>query len=216
MDEKNVEESWDSFINQISGCIEKHIPLKKVNLNRKRQRWVDTVCLANVKTEHKAWNRYVHTQDRSDYLKYCKARNQCTKVTRSAKKKFERSIIKNVKIDSKGFWGYVREKTKSRTTVADLKDSNGEIISCDSEKADLLNTFFASVFVNEPPGELPLFDIRYQGTPVTSLKTDMQVLTKQLKNLNTSKSMGPDGCHPRLLRKTADIVNLPGFEKPGY
>ena len=90
-----------------------------------------------------------------------------------------------------------------------MKDSNGEIVSCDSEKADLLNTFFASVFVNEPSGELPLFDIRYQGTPVTSLKTDMQVLTKQLKNLNTSKSMGPDGCHPRLLRETADIVNIP-------
>ena len=60
LDEKNVEESWDFFINQISGCIEKHIPLKKVNLNRKRQRWVDTVCLANVKAKHKAWNRYVH------------------------------------------------------------------------------------------------------------------------------------------------------------
>ena len=37
----------------------------------------------------------------------------------------------------------------------------------------------------------------------------MEVLTKQLKNLNTSKSMGPDGCHPRLLRETADIVNIP-------
>ena len=93
MDEKNVEESWYFFINQISGCIEKHIPLKKVNLNRKRQRWVDTVWLASVKAKHKAWNRYVHTQDRSDYLKYCKARNQCTKVTRSSKEKFERSII---------------------------------------------------------------------------------------------------------------------------
>ena len=44
---------------------------------------------------------------------------------------------------------------------------------------------------------------------MTSLKTNMEVLTKQLKNLNTSKSMGPDGCHPRLLRETADIVNIP-------
>ena len=44
---------------------------------------------------------------------------------------------------------------------------------------------------------------------MTSLKTNMEVLTKQLKNLNTSKSMGPDGCHPRLLRETADIVYIP-------
>ena len=66
----------------------------------------------------------------------------------------------------------------------------------DHGKADLLNTFLASVFVNEPPGELPLFDIRYHGVPVTSLKADMEALTIQLKNLNPSKSMGPDGCHP--------------------
>ena len=50
----------------------------------------------------------------------------------------------------------------------------------------------------------------YQGTPVTSLKTDTEVLTKQLKNLNTSKSMGPDGCHPRLsgISRTPDSASL--------
>ena len=36
---------------------------------------------------------------------------------------------------------------------------------------------------------------------MTSLKTDKEVLTKQVKKLNTSKL--------RLLRKTADIVNIP-------
>ena len=65
------------------------------------------------------------------------------------------------------------------------------------------------MFVSEPPGKLPVFDVRYQGTPVTSLKTDMEILTKQLKQMNTSKSMGPDRCHPRFLRETADIVNIP-------
>ena len=37
----------------------------------------------------------------------------------------------------------------------------------------------------------------------------METLTKHLKNLNTSKSMGPDGCHPRVLRETYDIINKP-------
>ena len=86
-------------------------------------------------------------------------RNQCTKITKKAKKKFEQSIIKNVKTDPKGFWGYLRDKTKSKTMVADLKDLNGNLISDDSGKAELLNSFFASVFVEEPPGQLPDFDI---------------------------------------------------------
>ena len=32
---------------------------------------------------------------------------------------------------------------------------------------------------------------------------------KDLKNLNISKSMGPDGCHPRILKETADIICTP-------
>ena len=27
--------------------------------------------------------------------------------------------------------------------------------------------------------------------------------------MNISKSMGPDGCHPRLFRETADIISTP-------
>ena len=65
------------------------------------------------------------------------------------------------------------------------------------------------MFVSEPPGKLPVYDVRYQITTLNSLKTDMEVLTKQFKNLNTSKSMGPDGCHPRLSCETVDIVNIP-------
>ena len=65
------------------------------------------------------------------------------------------------------------------------------------------------MFVSEPPGKLLVFAVRYQGTPVTSLKTDMEILSKQLNKMNSSKSIGPDECHPVLLRETAAIVNIP-------
>ena len=65
------------------------------------------------------------------------------------------------------------------------------------------------MFVSELPGKLPVFAVRYQDIPVTSLKTDMEILSKQLNKMNSSKSIGPDGCHPRLLRETAAIVNIP-------
>ena len=104
MDEMNVEDSWNFLLKHVCDSIEKHVPLKKVNLTRKKQRWVDSACLNNIKAiKYKAWNRYIHTQDRTDYFRYCKERNRCTKVTRNSKKKFERSVIKNEKVDSKGF-----------------------------------------------------------------------------------------------------------------
>lgn len=71
---------------------------------------------------------------------------------------YETSIINNVKEVSKGFWSCVSDKTRSRTTVSDLKDSVGQMINEDRQKADLLSDFFASVFVNAPEGPLPVFD----------------------------------------------------------
>ena len=99
-------------------------------------------CLSKLKRKHRAWRTYIHTLNRRDYLRYCKARNECTKATRFAKRNFESNIIRNVREDSKGLWSYVRDKTKSRSVVSDLKNPDGEIVQGDIEKADLLNDFF--------------------------------------------------------------------------
>ena len=110
MNDMNVEDSWNFFMSKVNNSINRIVPLKRVNQSKKKQKWADAACLSSIKIKHKTWNRYTHTKERTDYLRYCKARNQCTKITRTAKKKFEQSIIKNVKMDPKGFWGYVREK----------------------------------------------------------------------------------------------------------
>ena len=84
--------------------------------------------------------------------------------------------------------------------------------------ADLFNDFFASVFVNDPAGHLPIFYVRY-GLPVTRTRTDSGMVKKQLKYLNMGKSMGPDGRHPRLFRETRDIISFhlkKSFDKTFY
>ena len=75
----------------------------------------------------------------------------------------------NMKENPKDFWAYVVQKTKAKFGVSDLKDSQGLLIQDNEEQANLLNDFFASVFVNEPIGQLPIFDLRYNGQPVSKL-----------------------------------------------
>ena len=110
------------------------------------------------------------------------ARNHCTNVTRLAKRNFEKLIVKDIKTNTKGFWSYVREQTKTSTKMSDLKDERGQLVMDSTEKANLLNNFFVSIFVSEPPGPLPIFDIRYNGTPVTKLSVDQSTVCKQLKD----------------------------------
>ena len=90
-----------------------------------------------------------------------------------------------MKENPKDFWAYIRQKTKAKSGVLDVKDSQGVLIQDNEEKANLFNYFFASVFIKEPPGQLPIFDVRYQGQSVTKLivSTDMY---KRLMSLKVS------------------------------
>ena len=87
--------------------------------------------------KHRAWNKYLHTQSQRDYHEYCKVGNACTKTTRSAKNKYEKNIVMKMKENPKDFWAYVRQKTKAKSGVSDLKDSHGILIQESEKKANL-------------------------------------------------------------------------------
>ena len=57
------------------------------------------------------------------------------------------------------------------------------------------------MFIKEPPGQLPIFDVRYQGQSVTKLMVSTDDVYKGLMSLKVSKSIGTDNCHPRLIKK---------------
>lgn len=84
-----------------------------------------------------------------------------------------------------------------------------KLVTTDVEKANVLNDFFASVFTHEDLLLMPIFDIRYHGTSVTEVFATKEKILKDLKSLNISKSMGPDGCHPRFLKETSDVICEP-------
>ena len=60
-----------------------------------------------------------------------------------------------LKKSPKSFWSHVKEETKSKSSIGDLKDANGEIKTEDKDKAEILKDFFASVFTVEGDSELP-------------------------------------------------------------
>ena len=68
-------------------------------------------------------------------MSYCTARNQTsTAVFHAKKKKYERNIADNFEGNSKTILSFARNKTKAKTNVRDLKDSDGKLVSEDTEK----------------------------------------------------------------------------------
>ena len=57
-------------------------------------------------------------------------------------------MARDVKNYRKGFFRYVNNKQKQKKNTGPLLNRRGELVTNNTEKAEVLNTFFTSVFTN--------------------------------------------------------------------
>jgi len=67
-------------------------------------------------------------------------------LVKQARKKFEDCLAKKIKNDRKSFFAYVRRKSKCNVKVGSLLNSNGQLISDTTQKAEVLNDFWVSIY----------------------------------------------------------------------
>ena len=70
----------------------------------------------------------------------------CRDRIRKAKALVELNLARDVKDNKKGFYRYIGRRRQSKESVPALPKGNGELASSDTEKAEVLNECFASVF----------------------------------------------------------------------
>ena len=88
-------------------------------------------------------------------------------------------------------------KTKSNIGQFELPD--GSYTNDNQEKAEILNSYFASVFAVEGPEALPEFEDGIFAEPLTDIDINETNIAKAIDKLKASKSQGPDQIHPKLI-----------------
>ena len=210
MSKTDIDKAWSFFTHHVNHCIDNFIPLKNVKKKFNKPKWMDHYCVRKVKKKYHAWKRYTFTRNYRDYEEYCRARNSATKAIRFSKVKHQKGVAESCRDSPKAFWSYVKSETKTKSSVNDLIDSNGNTCSSGEDKARVLNDFFSSVFTKEDEGDLPDFTSKVHANDfVQSVKIDEQKVFKELNQLKTSKACGPDNCHPFFLKTCVNELYKP-------
>ncbi|XP_048822867.1 uncharacterized protein LOC125702985 [Lagopus muta] len=131
---------------------------------------------------------------------------------RKAKARLELGLATAVKENKKSFYKYTNGKRKTKGNVCPLIDAAGNVTTDDKEKAEVLSAFFTSAFNSQSSylrGTLcPDLDI-WADTQHVSPEIEVEAVRELLLHLDSHKSMGADGLHPRVLRELAGVIAEP-------
>jgi hypothetical protein len=200
----NISEVNDRWINIKNNCLRirnKYIGPKRKAKNKSK--WATNKVRKCRRQKKKAWMKFIKgNRDEKLYTEYKIKLNNSVKENRRVKRSFEERLAKNIKEDSKTFFAYVNSKKRSNNMIGPLKNSQGEVLKNNKETADLLNSYFASVFTREDCIHIPEPVEMFKGSQSESLSSmtiEEQVVLEKLTKINVGKSHGPDELHGKLL-----------------
>jgi hypothetical protein len=125
-----------------------------------------------------------------------------------AKRRLERELAYGDDRNNRKFAAYIKSKTKARTTIGPLRNENGKITYDNKEMAEILNSFFASVFTKESPVDPPIKD-KETDKSLSDIAITEDLITKKIDKLRKDSAPGPDNIHPHLMIETKKEIARP-------
>ena len=207
--DKEVEEMYQILVGILCDLIDKYVPKIVCNVGKRKPKWMTCEVKDKIKEKEKAWKRLRARRTTRRAEEYRRVRNQTTSMIRQVKKDFIKKLCKDIKVNPKHFWSYVRSRTTLKEKVLRVRNSNGVTTQSDLQTANEMNKAFQSVFIQEDDLNVPGFDIGYNGPVIEDIDVDVVTVKELLKKTNGNKAKGPDGIHPRLLSECYNELALP-------
>lgn len=192
----NIDVAWEAWFQQFMSIMSQFIPNCTLR-SRCNLPWLTKSLIKSIKKQNLLYKRAKQT---GNFRKYKLARNKTLADIRSAKLSYFRKLNPR---DPKKFWKAVKFLSKRPKSVPTLTLGD-TTATTESEKADLLNSYFHSCFNKSHAPITPSVCLHF-SSPVDFLCSEDEVFDL-LASLDVSKSSGSDGISARILKFTATSI----------
>ncbi|KAK4831611.1 hypothetical protein QYF61_018371 [Mycteria americana] len=169
---KGVQEGWTFFKEEVLKAQDQAVPrCRKTSRQGRRLAWLNREVWLELRKKRRVydlWKKGQATQE--DYKGVARL---CREKIRRAKTELELSLAAAVKDNKNHFFKYISSKRRAKENLQPLVDGGGNTVMKDEEKAEVLNAFFASVFISRAecsmgtqPLELEDRDRDQNGAPI--------------------------------------------------
>ena len=205
---------WERLFDDISN---EHAAWRKIKARSFSSPWITCEIRHKMNLRYKLFKAAISSKCPEQWSNYKRVRNEVTSDLRKAKSSYFSTIFNEVK-SSSAYWNLFKRATnpKVRKNIGPLKKDDGTLEFMDSEKANLMNSYFATIGLNLSNNLPPPTSCGHEKICVDKGETDIPQLTDvhvskslvadKVKALKTRKSTGPDNILPKLLRLAGDAI----------
>ena len=205
---------WERLFDDISN---EHAPWREINARSFSSPWITCEIRHKMNRRYKLFKTAISSKCPEQWSNYKRVRNEVTSDLRKAKSSYFSTIFNEVK-SSSAYWNLLKRSTnpKVRKNIGPLKREDGTLELTDPEKANLMNSYFATIGLKLSNTLPPPTNCGHGKTCTDKGETDIPQLTNvqvskslvadKIKALKTRKSTGPDNIPPKLLKLAGDAI----------
>ena len=220
----NINDVWQRWKTVLLDVADQHVPKTPLRWTSPPKPWVTRDFTQAVRRKHALFRRYQHQRTQVRWQEYCKQRNRVSALSRQLKSDFLLKSTNQTETASTSGPPDVSDHPQPATSHSaprlyqllrcllknksaffpDMLSADGNLVTTDLGKADLINTYFIKIISQSagggeiPPISIPIVEESENILSAFSLP-DSFVL-KTLRALDTRKAPGGDGIPTRLLK----------------
>lgn len=199
---------WHAFDTVLRAAVDAFVPVRRPDDRIKNQPWYPAALRQVIGRRRCLWRqKKKHPNDAAICAAYDKAGKKYKDLLNRYEIKREQRVIESNNIGS--FYRFVNSKLSCRHGVGALTNDKGEVITDDSERANLLNSYFSSVCTVDD-GTVPIANrVVPADVNLHSVEFTPENVYAAIRKLKHGGASGPDGYPPSLFKNLASCISKP-------